>query len=52
MPNPQTSESALPFLVRAPAIALLIVLADIAALRLDFRQPFVGYGIGGAFRGT
>lgn len=28
---------------------MLIVLADIAALRLDFRQPFVGYGIGGAF---
>jgi hypothetical protein len=25
------------------------VLADLAALHLDFRQPFVGYGIGGAF---
>ena len=49
MPVAQKSESALPFLLRAPGIALLIVLADMAALRLDFRQPFIGYGIGGAF---
>jgi hypothetical protein len=39
----------LPFIVRPVLITLLVVLADIAALRLDFRQPFVGYGIGGAF---
>jgi len=45
----QNSDSALPFLLRAPAIALLVALADLAALHLDFRQPFVGYGMGGAF---
>jgi hypothetical protein len=39
----------LPFVLRSVLIALLVVLADFIALRLDFRQPFVGYGIGGAF---
>jgi len=28
---------------------LLLALAVIAAVRLDFRQPFIGYGLGGAF---
>lgn len=49
MPAAPKSDSALPFLLRAPGIALLVVLADMVALHLDFRQPFVGYGIGGAF---
>jgi hypothetical protein len=39
----------LPLVVRAPVIFLLIMLADFCALHLDFRQPFIGYGIGGAF---
>lgn len=39
----------LPFILRSVLIALLVVLADYVALKLDFRQPFVGYGIGGAF---
>jgi PAP2 superfamily len=39
----------LPFVLRSVLIALLILLADFVGLRLDFRQPFVGYGIGGAF---
>jgi len=43
------AEPTLPFVVRAPVIFLLIVLADYAALHMDFRQPFIGYGIGGAF---
>jgi glyoxylase-like metal-dependent hydrolase (beta-lactamase superfamily II) len=28
---------------------VLVALAAAAALRLDFRQPFIGYGLGGAF---
>jgi hypothetical protein len=40
--------SALPIAIRTAVIACLVVLADVAALHLDFRQPFVGYGIGGA----
>jgi hypothetical protein len=39
----------LPFILRSVLITLLVVLTDFVALRLDFRQPFVGYGIGGAF---
>lgn len=39
----------LPFVLRSILIALLVLLADFVALRLDFRQAFVGYGIGGAF---
>jgi hypothetical protein len=49
MPASPQPESALPFVLRVPFIAMLIVLADVAALHLDFRQPFIGYGIGGAF---
>ncbi len=40
--------SALPIAIRTAVIACLVVLADVAALHLDFRQPFVGYGVGGA----
>jgi len=40
--------SPLPIAIRTAVIACLVVVADIAALHLDFRQPFVGYGIGGA----
>jgi hypothetical protein len=40
--------SGLPIAIRTAVIACLVVLADVAALHLDFRQPFVGYGIGGA----
>jgi hypothetical protein len=43
--NPAT---ALPIAIRTAVIACLVVLSDVAALHLDFRQPFVGYGIGGA----
>lgn len=43
------ADSTLPLVVRAPVIFLLIMLADFCALHLDFRQPFIGYGIGGAF---
>ncbi len=49
MPIAQKSKYVLPFLVRALGSALLVVLADMAALHTDFSQPFVGYGIGGAF---
>jgi hypothetical protein len=49
MAHTAKKSDALPFVVRPVLIALLVVLADIVALRLDFRQPFVGYGIGGAF---
>ncbi|MGA1986073.1 MAG: phosphatase PAP2 family protein [Candidatus Sulfotelmatobacter sp.] len=44
----QNSAPDLSLALRTAAIACLVVLADIAALHLDFRQPFVGYGIGGA----
>src|SRR5215469_1131110 len=47
MPASQRSFPAL--VLRVLAIASLIVFADFLALRLDFRQPFFGYGIGGAF---
>ena len=44
-----TRETGLPFLIRAPLCALLVVLVLAAGTRLDFRQPFIGYGFGGAF---
>lgn len=44
-----TRETGLPFVVRAPLCFLLGVLVMEAGARLDFRQPFIGYGIGGAF---
>jgi hypothetical protein len=43
---PQTG---LPLVIRAPLCALLGVLVLSAGTRLDFRQPFIGYGFGGAF---
>ncbi|MGA7292907.1 MAG: phosphatase PAP2 family protein [Terriglobales bacterium] len=39
----------MPLVVRAPLCALLGVLVLAAGTRLDFRQPFIGYGFGGAF---
>lgn len=36
-------------IMRALGCALLAALVVFAALRLDFRQPFIGYGLGGAF---
>lgn len=44
----QDSAPPLSLALRTTVIACLVVVADIAALHLDFRQPFVGYGIGGA----
>lgn len=44
-----TRETRLPLVVRAPLCALLGVLVLAAGTRLDFRQPFIGYGFGGAF---
>jgi PAP2 superfamily len=44
-----TRQTALPFVVRAPLCALLAVLALEAGTHLDFRQPFIGYAVGGAF---
>lgn len=38
----------LPLVVRAPLCALLGVLVLSAGTHLDFKQPFVGYGFGGA----
>ncbi|MGA7079115.1 MAG: phosphatase PAP2 family protein [Terriglobales bacterium] len=42
-------ESRLSLVIRASVCALLGVLALTAGTHLDFRQPFVGYGFGGAF---
>jgi PAP2 superfamily len=39
----------LPFVIRAPSCALLGVLVLAAGTHLDFKQPFIGYGFGGAF---
>jgi len=36
-------------ILRIIACVLLVALAAMGALRLDFRQPFIGYGLGGAF---
>ncbi len=44
-----TRETALPFVIRAPLCVLLGVAALAAGTHLDFRQPFIGYGFGGAF---
>jgi len=44
-----TRDSGLPFVIRAPLCVLLGVLVLTAGTHLDFRQPFIGYGIGGAF---
>jgi len=35
--------------LRSLTCLLLLALALIGVLRLDFRQPFIGYGLGGAF---
>jgi hypothetical protein len=48
MAAPEKAATAVPIAIRTAVIACLVVLADVAALHLDFRQPFVGYGIGGA----
>ncbi|MGA2966612.1 MAG: phosphatase PAP2 family protein [Terriglobales bacterium] len=42
-------KTGLPFVVRAPLCALLAVAALTAGTRLDFKQPFIGYALGGAF---
>ena len=42
-------ETVLPFVIRAPLCVLLGVAVLAAGTRLDFRQPFIGYGFGGAF---
>ncbi|MGD0824882.1 MAG: phosphatase PAP2 family protein [Terriglobales bacterium] len=42
-------EARLSLVFRASMCALLAVLALTAGTHLDFRQPFIGYGIGGAF---
>lgn len=42
-------EAGLALVIRAPLCALLGVLALTAGTHLDFRQPFIGYGFGGAF---
>lgn len=44
-----TREAGLPFVIRVPLCALLGVLVLTAGTHLDFRQPFIGYGFGGAF---
>ena len=44
-----TRETGLPFVVRVPLCVLLGVLVLSAGTHLDFRQPFIGYGFGGAF---
>ena len=38
-----------PVLLRVLACLLLVGLAVLGVTRLDFRQPFIGYGLGGAF---
>jgi hypothetical protein len=42
-------KTGLPLVVRAPLCALLGVAALAAGTHLDFKQPFIGYGLGGAF---
>ncbi|MGA9414583.1 MAG: hypothetical protein WBV60_07815, partial [Terriglobales bacterium] len=42
-------EARLSLAIRASLCALLAVLALTAGTHLDFRQPFIGYGFGGAF---
>ena len=51
MPTPSVSgrEAGLPFVVRVALCAVLAVLVLTACTYLDFRQPFIGYGFGGAF---
>ena len=44
-----TSRANLPLILRAIICTVLAVLVATAAHRLDFRQPFIGYGFGGAF---
>jgi hypothetical protein len=46
--NPQLASS-VPIACRIPAVAIFIVIVVEAALHVDFGQPFVGYGLGGAF---
>ena len=42
-------ESLLPSALRISVSVLLLALAVTAVLHLDFQQPFIGYGLGGAF---
>ncbi len=44
-----TREAALPLVIRAPLCAVLGVLVLAAGTHLDFKQPFIGFGFGGAF---
>jgi hypothetical protein len=39
----------LPVIAGVPVCALLAAIAIEAVLNLDFKQPFIGYGLGGAF---
>jgi hypothetical protein len=50
MPTPSLSgrEAGLPFVLRAASCAVLAVLVLTACTYLDFKQPFIGYGFGGA----
>ncbi len=42
-------KTGLPFVIRAPLCAPLGILVLLAGTYLDFRQPYFGYGFGGAF---
>jgi len=44
-----SSAKLLPTGVRAAGTILLLAVTAAAAFHLDFRQPFIGYGLGGAF---
>src|SRR5271170_7477228 len=49
MPSESESGKHLPVGLRVAGLALLLALTAEGALHLDFRQPFIGYGLGGAF---
>ncbi|MGH9501185.1 MAG: phosphatase PAP2 family protein [Terriglobales bacterium] len=50
MPDENTApQHESPLVVRALVCALLVAIAVEGVLHLDFKQPFIGYGLGGAF---
>jgi hypothetical protein len=50
MPDENTApQHASPLIIRALICALLIAIGVEGVLHLDFKQPFIGYGLGGAF---
>ena len=50
MPDENTApQRGLPLVIRVLVCALLAAIAVEAILHLDFKQPFIGYGLGGAY---